>query len=113
MNAHHCHNSARAGPHPATFVGRCFNALGWLLPATVLALFPKCPACLAVWVAAATGLGLSFTTASYLRVLLGVLCVAALLYWLVRIVRLVRRSTQRKQVQESLCVGMHGDSVTR
>lgn len=78
---------------------RAFAALGWLFPAALLALFPKCPACLAAWVAAATGLGLSFTTAGYLRILLGVACVAALLYWAVRVVRIIRR--QRHEAQAS------------
>ena len=44
-----------------------------------LALMPKCPACLAAYITAWTGLGLSVAAASYLRVALVALCAAALL----------------------------------
>jgi hypothetical protein len=55
---------------------------GWILPGILLALMPKCPACVAGYIALATGLGVSFTAASYLRsgaMLLSLL----LLAWLV------------------------------
>ena len=52
----------------------------WLLPSVALALMPKCPACFGLYFALATGIGLSFTAASYLRTLAIVACVGVLLY---------------------------------
>jgi hypothetical protein len=56
----------------------------WSLPALILVLLPKCPACLAAYVALGTGISLSLGTAALLKTLLVIACVAALVWTLVR-----------------------------
>ncbi len=69
---------------PRTFAGRCLDLAGWMVPGAVLALMPKCPACLVAYVAIGTGIGLSFSAAKYLRLSLVVLCAAMLVGLLIR-----------------------------
>ena|SRR5207248_1793108 len=63
-----------------TFIRHCIDITGWLVPSVILGLLPKCPACLAAYVAVWTGIGLSFSAATNLRVSLLVLCVGSLLF---------------------------------
>jgi len=67
----------------ATWAPRVREILAWALPSAVLVVMPKCPACLAAYVALLTGFGLSFSTAAYLRWGLLVLCISSLLFVMV------------------------------
>ena len=85
MNAHD--DCCCAGATGRTFARRCGDVAGWVLPASALALMPKCPACVAAYFAIATGFGISMSAAAYLRTGAIAACVATLLYLAARIVR--------------------------
>lgn len=72
----------------------------WLLPAAGIAALPKCPACLAVYVAIATGVGISTSTAAWIRDILQVSCVALLLFAAIAFFR--RRLKRGSRILRSL-----------
>lgn len=72
---------------PASRLRRVGELAGWILPSATLALLPKCPVCVAAYVAFATGIGISLPTATYLRAMLVALCLASLSFITARRVR--------------------------
>jgi hypothetical protein len=72
------------GRKTPTWLRRVREVFAWAVPSAVLVLAPKCPACLAAYVLLWTGLGLSFAAATYLRWGLLFLCVASLLFLIVK-----------------------------
>lgn len=119
MSAHRCCKLAASGssqetvgirtangdPQPRMFARRCFDIAGWMVPATILALLPKCPACLVAYIAIGTGIGISMSTAAYLQMLLVILCVASLSYVAAKPVRrlavlFTAKATARRTVSE-------------
>jgi|CZKS01.1.fsa_nt_gi hypothetical protein len=79
---------SRLDLRPRTFVRRCLDSAGWAVPGVILVFLPKCPVCLAAYIALGSGIGFSVLTAAHLRVGLIILCVASLAYFVVR--RLLR-----------------------
>jgi hypothetical protein len=96
VNTHHCcQPKTRAGENarrPASRL-RGGEIAGWVLPGATLVLLPKCPVCVAAYIALFSGVGISVATATYLRTSLLILCVTALA-WLAlkRLCRLGVRS---------------------
>lgn len=57
---------------------------GLVLPSTLLALMPKCPMCLAAYVALGSGVTLSYSSAHLLMRTLTALCISTLAFCLVK-----------------------------
>lgn len=75
VSAHRC---CGRGSSPAA--RRCLDIAGYVLSAAVLALLPKCPACIAIYLALGAGIGIAISTAAYLRMMLLFLSLAWLAY---------------------------------
>jgi Flp pilus assembly protein TadB len=84
MNTNHCCQTVTRGRdnarRPASRWRLGGEIAGWIIPTATLALLPKCPACVVAYVALATGIGISLPTATYLRMMLVVLCTASLAF---------------------------------
>ena len=75
---------AAGGRKPPTWARRIREIVAWLLPSAILVLMPKCPVCMIAYVTLWTGLGLSLSTASYLRWAMLFICVVSLFFLIVK-----------------------------
>lgn len=82
-----CQRKPRSG-HEArqqkSWLRRVGGVAGWILPSALLALIPKCPICLAAYVALCTGFTMSGSSARILMRTLTVLCIGTLALCVVR-----------------------------
>jgi hypothetical protein len=69
---------------------------GFIVPGTLLTLLPKCPMCLAAYVALGTGFTMSHASAQILMRALTVLCVGTLALCMAR--RLVNFSSKKQTI---------------
>jgi hypothetical protein len=83
-----------AARQPVGFLRRLWRSTQWLFPATMLALIPKCPLCVAAYVALFTCIGISVSTARWIQILMLALCLASLAYFAVRYCRETRRGRE-------------------
>jgi hypothetical protein len=74
-------------PPNRSLARRSLNGARWIVPGAILAIVPKCPLCLAAYIAAGAGIGVSLTAATYMRLSLIILCAASLLVVTVRYLR--------------------------
>jgi hypothetical protein len=74
---------AFGGPRLRTLARRCLEGAKWMVPSGIVVLLPKCPACIVAYFAIGSGIGISVSTAIYLRMGLVILCAASLLYFAV------------------------------
>ena len=79
MKAHH--SCERCGPGLGG-PRRGAGLFGALVPGSLLLLLPKCPLCVAAYVAAFTGIGVSVTMISYAKFILILLCAISMFYLL-------------------------------
>ena len=84
MNAHRCCQRAALaggeGRRRGSWLRRARESAGLIVPGTILALLPKCPLCLAAYVALGTGFSLSYSSAHLLMRTLTALCFSTLAF---------------------------------
>jgi hypothetical protein len=101
MKPHRCcqarsENEVRSATSP---LRRIRNAAEWALPGAILVAMPKCPACVAGYIALATGLGISLSVAAQLRLLVLTLCLGTLVFLGAKRVIAWRSLRRRKAVR--------------
>jgi len=72
------------GKRPSGLLRRAWRRAQWLFPATLLVLMPKCPLCVAAYIALFTGVGVSVSTARWIQILMLAICLTSLAYFAVR-----------------------------
>ncbi len=95
MNTHCCSGAGftdrlpdvKDEPPPRRLVQRAIQSAGCAVPGLLWLLLPKCPMCLAAWIAMVTGAGLSPFVAERLQALSFVLCLCPAAYLAAALIR--------------------------
>jgi hypothetical protein len=69
-----------ASSRSTALLRRAWRNIQWLFPAALLVLMPKCPLCVAAYVALFTGVGITVSTARWIQVVMLVLCLTSVAY---------------------------------
>ena len=103
MNSPHCCQrklqTSRDARQQRTWLRRVRTVAGWILPGALLALVPKCPMCLAAYVALCSGLTISYSSAHILLRTLAALCIGTLALCMVRSLLNSRQNKQTFNLQ--------------
>ena len=75
-----CKKNSDAGVAGRSWMRAAGRTVSWILPSVVLAAMPKCPLCLAAYLALSTGLGISLAVAKFAWWFVAIGCAAALVY---------------------------------
>ena len=78
-------------PRP-TLLRRAWKGTHWLVPSLLLALIPKCPMCVAAYIALFTGVGISINAAHWIQLLLWAFCLISIAYLVITRIPLFLRS---------------------
>ena len=97
-----CQRKSRTGDDARSqtaWLRRPRGVAGWILPGALLALMPKCPMCLAAYVALCTGFTMTGSSAHILLRTLTVLCIGTLALCVVRAAVSCRQNKQTFNIQ--------------
>ena len=115
MSAHACCGVISSASRPVTRRRRGLEIARWAAPSGILAVLPKCPACIAAYFALGGGIGISLSAATYIRMGLVLLCVASLLYFAVsrgrRLIARVERTLLSAAVDFDLSI-LHPENLS-
>jgi hypothetical protein len=75
-----CHAGSDGLKSIASGPQRFRRAASWIVPSLALAAIPKCPICLAAYIALFTGCGISLAMADAVRLIMAASCIACLAY---------------------------------
>ena len=94
-----CCQKKSSATQPKTWLRRAREVAGWIIPGALLALMPKCPMCLAAYIALFSGATISCTSAHILMRTVTVLCISTLALCVVRRVVSWRQNKQAFNLQ--------------